>query len=402
MSRRRYAAWHCLSGPLSYELPDGVVVKQCELSADESVMCTVLTSISSRQFTMNTVDTRSLATISSFTVMADTVHLGATGALLVARSLRNVHKGSDRAPAFIWDTRSGRCVAEIDDGTGLAGVIFCDVERCAVVHREPSGVGRCTLWTAAAGCRRIDLTGHTDTITSCMLWADGLVTTSMDCTARVWDLKSGACLHALRCDQVLLQCCGSASHIVVSGGWTSWVWALGHEDEWTSWVWAPEHKVCLIPGRLPYESRHNRVSGQMVVTQGAPVRAKTITAPNTIHWGAEATDVSLTDLHTGTVRSVQRVTEMVSARLAGTHLTIGSSQGVWVTDCATGRRHVLATPGTDTPLYSVTLADNTRVLLIRKSGLMEVWERTPDARAVMLVTAHARRRGRLVLLNIKW
>ena len=394
MYQRRCTAQHRQSGLLACDLSDDATIKHCELSADESVMCTVLAGVSGRRFIISTVDTRSLATISSFAVTASSVHLGATGALLLARTLR-IHGCSYRTPASIWDTRSGRCVAEIDDDTGLAGVVFCDSERCAVVYRDPHGVGRCTLWAAEVGCWQIDLTGHTDRISSCMLWADSLVTTSMDCTARVWDLESGACLHTLRCDQVLLQCCGSATHIVVSGAWTSWVW--------TSWVWAPEHKACRIPGSLPYVSRYNCVRGQMVVTRGAPVRAKTITAPNTTHWGAEETDVFLTDLNTSTVRSVQRVPETVSACLTNTQLTIGSNRGVWVTDCATGRRHLLAAAsGTDTPRFAVTLANNTGVLLVRTSGLMEVWERTPNARAVMLVAAHARRRGRPVLLNIKW
>ncbi|KAK9840975.1 hypothetical protein WJX81_003475 [Elliptochloris bilobata] len=119
---------------------------------------------------------------------------------------RLVTASADRT-VMTWALPSGVCEATLPGQQGVRVKSFAVAAdgRTAVVVLFDSSVA---IWDLAAGQQRAVLqrrgerdaaAGHTGGVNAALLTADGarVLTLSKDCTARVWDAATGACLHVL-------------------------------------------------------------------------------------------------------------------------------------------------------------------------------------------------------------
>ncbi|HSN97584.1 MAG TPA: effector-associated domain EAD1-containing protein, partial [Candidatus Nanopelagicales bacterium] len=98
--------------------------------------------------------------------------------------------------ARLWDLGARRCVATLDNGGRWATA--CAVTPDGALIVVGSDDGAITVWDRASLRRIVALTGHTDYVTACVATRDGrVISASRDQSVRVWDLRSGACAHAL-------------------------------------------------------------------------------------------------------------------------------------------------------------------------------------------------------------
>ncbi|MEZ4308698.1 MAG: AAA family ATPase [Polyangiaceae bacterium] len=100
------------------------------------------------------------------------------------------------ATVRLWDVPSGRSIAVLDNGG--EGATACAVTpdgRFVVAGSVRGGLRRWDRESPGCGAA---LDGHGDYVTACIVTPKRqILTASRDGSVRVWDLESGACLHAL-------------------------------------------------------------------------------------------------------------------------------------------------------------------------------------------------------------
>jgi WD40 repeat protein len=168
----------------------------------------------------------------------------------------------------VFDARTGRLVATVDQGGGVTGAAFTPDERLLVT----AGQNRTArVWALRGGGRLLrELRGHRGHVTAAAVSPDGkrLVTTSTDGSARVWELPSG------RLVTDLLGHTNRVSGAAWSGDGRSVVtWAL----DGTARVWDPETgatRVVLAGHGGAVTSAAFDPAGLRVLTTSADGRAR--------------------------------------------------------------------------------------------------------------------------------
>lgn len=98
----------------------------------------------------------------------------------------------------IWDADSGQRVRRFSlGGTGKVGLCWSPDGQC-LAWGSSGGEAALHIWDRHTDKIRV-LRGHTGSIISCTWSPDGrcVSTTSYDCTARIWDARTGELLHVL-------------------------------------------------------------------------------------------------------------------------------------------------------------------------------------------------------------
>jgi len=115
--------------------------------------------------------------------------------------------GDDRT-VRVWDLEQGVCEMVLDDHSDPVSAV-CespDGERIfsagGTQRKAGGGDSAIRLWDTQQFRLDLKLEGHTGTVCMVRSSPDGttLMSSSKDCTVRVWDLRQGSCVHVLRCD----------------------------------------------------------------------------------------------------------------------------------------------------------------------------------------------------------
>jgi WD40 repeat protein/serine/threonine protein kinase len=130
----------------------------------------------------------------------------------------DVERAARRAEALLARADGSGAAAQLRIARGIAG--HSRHPRLVALWRQlamlghPSGLR--DAWTQRS------FTGHTDDVASVAISADGRIVLSggKDETVRVWDVRTGQCLHTLTHGDIVASVAISANgHIAVSGGW---------------------------------------------------------------------------------------------------------------------------------------------------------------------------------------
>lgn len=134
--------------------------------------------------------------------------------------------GSDDGSAKLWDMRHRGCLQTLPDKYQITAVGFSD----AADKIYSGGIdNEIKVWDLRKNEVAMRLLGHTDTITGMQLSPNGsyLLTNSMDCTLRIWDMRPYApqnrCVktftgHQHNFEKNLLKCSWSADGSKVTAG----------------------------------------------------------------------------------------------------------------------------------------------------------------------------------------
>eukprot|EP00245_Coleochaete_scutata_P004081 TRINITY_DN16308_c0_g1_i1.p1 TRINITY_DN16308_c0_g1~~TRINITY_DN16308_c0_g1_i1.p1 ORF type:complete len:363 (-),score=58.72 TRINITY_DN16308_c0_g1_i1:310-1398(-) len=108
--------------------------------------------------------------------------------------------GSDDGTAKLWDMRQRGCVQTFPDKYQITAVCFSENADKVLSGGIDNEV---KVWDLRKAEVTLKLVGHTDTITGMRLSPGGeyLLTNSMDCTLRIWDIRPYA--PANRCEKIL-------------------------------------------------------------------------------------------------------------------------------------------------------------------------------------------------------
>lgn len=137
-----------------------------------------------------------------------------------------VVSGSDDFTAKLWDLRERNSLQTFEDQYQICAVAFADAGDKVYTGGIDNVV---KVWDLRKGEVVLSLPGHADTVTGMSVSPDGayLLTNSMDCTLRVWDLRPYApenrCLkvfqgHMHNLEKNLLKCAWSPDGSRVTAG----------------------------------------------------------------------------------------------------------------------------------------------------------------------------------------
>jgi len=115
--------------------------------------------------------------------------------------------GDDRT-VRVWDLEQGVCEMVLDDHSDPVSAVCESPDGKRIFsaggtqRKAGGGDSAIRLWDTQQFRLDLKLEGHTGTVCMVRSSPDGttLMSSSKDCTVRVWDLRQGSCVHVLRCD----------------------------------------------------------------------------------------------------------------------------------------------------------------------------------------------------------
>jgi WD40 repeat protein len=131
--------------------------------------------------------------IDKFGISDDDAYLIGPRRILVIPSINGDKKGS--APS-LWDAEEGTQIATLQNAARVTAAAFGPNDDWVVTGSDDRLV---RIWDATSGALLKTLSGHTDTVSTIAINADGSViaSASEDGTARVWDFRSGTTRYVL-------------------------------------------------------------------------------------------------------------------------------------------------------------------------------------------------------------
>jgi len=119
----------------------------------------------------------------------------------------------------VWDVSSVKCLHVLEGHT--TGITSLAVSHQYAASGSVDGV--IIVWDCLTGRKILELSGHKDRVTGLQFDfpSSRLVSCSWDFSARVWDLKTGACAHVLQGHVFRLRCLSLRDNILVTGAWDS-------------------------------------------------------------------------------------------------------------------------------------------------------------------------------------
>lgn len=127
-----------------------------------------------------------------------------------------VVSGSDDDTLRVWDYRTGNCLHELEGHTGSVTCVAATQDGLAVSGSEDRNL---LIWDLRTGDCLHELKGHTNRVACLVATMDDLiVSSSNDHSLRIWDLRTGDCLHELMEYAIPVACVAVTNDdLVVSG-----------------------------------------------------------------------------------------------------------------------------------------------------------------------------------------
>jgi hypothetical protein len=115
---------------------------------------------------------------------------------VTAKGLRVVSSSHDRA-LKVWDLKSGRAIATLDEHAVLANACVMTADGRRVILATDDRALK--VWDLESGRAAAVLEGHADWVKACAVTEDGrrVITASGDGTLRIWDLEGGRAIATL-------------------------------------------------------------------------------------------------------------------------------------------------------------------------------------------------------------
>jgi len=172
-------------------------------------------------------------------------HMRTVNCVSISANGRRAVSGSDDNTIRVWDPETGICLQTL---IGHTSAIHC-LSMTPDGQQAVSGSGRdkifdnsvdftVRLWDLKTGACLHTMPGHTNDVLSVCITPDGsqAVSASRDNTLRVWDLNTGSCLHILQGHTGLVSSVSMAADGML---------AVSGSDDDTCRVWDLENGICL-------------------------------------------------------------------------------------------------------------------------------------------------------------